>query len=406
MVLKNTVWSILGILTFALSQWLIVIAISKLMGPGPLGLYSLAVSITNPIFSFTNLQLRAHFATDKFSDNFKTYLGVRILMGGVACLVIVSSARLFNNSKTFLFLIIAVVFFKYIDSLSDITYAIFQKEKLLRKTAISMIFRGIIAATISIAALVYFSNIVIGVFTIGIVWCIILIRFDLKNIRGYLSISSPYFSRYSWKLIKATASMGIAVMLSTFAINVPRYLIAKDLGPEQLGIFSAQSYIVTFFSMFSVALSTAISTDLMNNANSDRRKFLEIIIRNLAILFLIIIAMVLLISFKGETIIGLIYTDEFVVGNKTLLMLLTFSAGFWGGSCVLDYGIISMRKLNIRPIVSLLTILSILVSWYLFKNIYQQDIGGIMMLIGGLTQFLAYTFIIYYFLIYKNKLKY
>ena len=76
---KNISMTVIGNLVYAVSQWAIVMFMTKFGDVEMVGKYSLALAITAPLFMLTNFQLRAVQATDTQSKyHFGTYLGLRI----------------------------------------------------------------------------------------------------------------------------------------------------------------------------------------------------------------------------------------------------------------------------------------------------------------------------------------
>ena len=61
---SNVVWTLIGSLTYALCQWVMLSVLAKWGSPALVGEFALGLAVTAPVFMLTNLQLRAIQATD------------------------------------------------------------------------------------------------------------------------------------------------------------------------------------------------------------------------------------------------------------------------------------------------------------------------------------------------------
>jgi len=61
---RNVTWSAVGNVTYAATQWGMLIILAKLGTPEMVGQYALGLAVTGPVFMLANLQLRVIQATD------------------------------------------------------------------------------------------------------------------------------------------------------------------------------------------------------------------------------------------------------------------------------------------------------------------------------------------------------
>src|SRR5512147_1698759 len=79
-------WTLAGNVVFAGCQWAMLVVLAKLVPPGLVGQFGLALAITTPVVVFANLNLRAMQATDARGEfAFGEYARVRALMLALAC---------------------------------------------------------------------------------------------------------------------------------------------------------------------------------------------------------------------------------------------------------------------------------------------------------------------------------
>src|ERR1051325_240056 len=86
----NFVWSAAGNITYAISQWGMIVALAKLTNAFMVGQFALGIAIATPVLSFANLQLRSAQASDARGEyRFSEYLGLRFITTLVAFVAVV-----------------------------------------------------------------------------------------------------------------------------------------------------------------------------------------------------------------------------------------------------------------------------------------------------------------------------
>lgn len=384
-----------GMVFFALTQWGIIVIISKTTGAADIGHFSLAMAIINPVFAFFSLQLKAHYATQKTNHYaFASYFATRIITSSVALVLIGAITTFFDRNIFFLLLVLGLSLAKYADSLSDLLYATHQKEENLRTNATSMILRGALGL-LAFSLTIYISGkIHLAVFSLAFSWWIVFSIHDRNSPQKYNIPTRPNFGKDSVGLIKETWPMAFAVFFSSLTLNLPRYFISSNLGPEQLGVFSAQAYLLTFFCMFSVAIAQSTSTALTRALNKKTKQFIIILAQNTGIIGGMCLLILCTSRFYGEELLALFYSKEFI--NSKLLYIIIISCFFWGTANILDYGVITLRHLKPRVFVQIITGISMTITWFLLfpgEGIYT---AGYCLLIGGIVQTFFYSNIIFF----------
>jgi len=241
---KNFSWTFIGNLSYAGSQWLILVVLAKLGNPEMVGCFALAMSITSPIILFCNLAIRETYVTDQHNDyEFKDYLSIRVITSAIAILVtlMVSVYRGYD----FMTSISIVLFsgFRALEAISDIFYGLFQKYERMDWIAQSMILKSCLnIAFLSVS--IYLSQMLwAGLLGMFLAILMILFAYDLRTAL-YLSHAKGITLNLRWKYLDflkicwITLPLGITISLVSFNTNLPRYIIEEHLGKAQLGIFA------------------------------------------------------------------------------------------------------------------------------------------------------------------------
>ncbi|PYV40913.1 MAG: hypothetical protein DMG06_18790, partial [Acidobacteria bacterium] len=140
----NFLWSLTGNVTYALTQWGIVIALAKWTNAFMIGQFSLGLAIATPVLMFTNLQLRVVQASDaRRLYSFGEYLGLRMVttLMGLVIIAVIAFASGYHPRTAMV--ILAVGAAKAVESLSDAYYGLFQLDERLDRVGKSMMLKGV-----------------------------------------------------------------------------------------------------------------------------------------------------------------------------------------------------------------------------------------------------------------------
>ena len=133
--------------------------------------------------------------------------------------------------------------------------------------------------------------------------------------------------------------MALVSSINVLYDSIPKYFIEYNLSIDALGIFAATSYISLIGGLLVSAITLTFVTNLSKViSRGDHKKFVKI----LALQELFVIAgctlLFTILYFKGDKILQLVYTDEFVQYVDLVLLLiiamsLNFTARVLGTAC-------------------------------------------------------------------------
>lgn len=391
---KKLSWSILGNITFAFSQWLIVTLIARIGTAEDLGMYSLALAITAPIFMFFNFQLRTVLATDSDDEyTFPQYFGGRIIHLSFSYIIIGIVALIYSNDTKLQIIILIMGLAKVFESLSDICMGMFQKKSRIDLIGKSQFFRGIFTAPV--VGLLYFftHNIILSICGLLIVMVYRFIFYDLKNLKKYIDIV-PTFGKSAFTIMKFAFPLGLTTLIGSLNTNIPRYFLDYFSSVEYVGIFSAIYYILTAGNLVITPITLLAAPRIANAYNSkSNKKFLlinvQLIIVSIAAFIIIIIPILLF----GEYILAILYGAEYAE-YKDSFIIISFAFIFNFIIAFLNLSVIAARKIKIQPIINLLTTtITIVLGFYLIKN-YNVYGAAWTVLISRFFQFSLYLFLL------------
>ncbi len=180
---KNVFWTFSGKISFLGCQFLLIMFLSKFASMEALGAYSLGLAISAPIFLFCNLQLRVMLATEaNVIGRFYTYFSLRFVLALLAFPIALIVVLGMGLEIGILSIVLLCTLSKFFDAISDIYYGVMQGSNRMDLIAKSQIFRGIGSVVAFCLVFFFTNNIFWALSSISVVWLLILIYFDYRNV--------------------------------------------------------------------------------------------------------------------------------------------------------------------------------------------------------------------------------
>lgn len=354
---SNFVWTLIGNIVYAGSQWLILVILAKIGSPALVGRFSLALAITAPVLMLTNLQLRAIQATDaKGEYQFGEYLGLRLLTAVLALGVILAVVVLGNHSREAATLILVIGLAKSFESISDVSYGLMQKHERMDWISVSMMIKGPLSL-VSLAGIFWMThNLIYGALGMMLVWLGLLVVYDLRNARR-LEMIQPIFNRATLlQLLTLAIPLGLVMMLVSLNSNIPRYFLERLWGEAGLGYFSALAYLMLVGNTVVGALGQSATPRLAKSyASGDHRSFSRLLIW-LAGIGVVMggLGMALALLF-GRQILTLLYRPDYAEQVPVFIWLMFVAAVNYIAS-FMGYGMTAARYFRVQlPLAAIIT---------------------------------------------------
>ncbi|MCD2138784.1 oligosaccharide flippase family protein [Salinicoccus halitifaciens] len=394
---NNFSWTFFSGVFYAFSQWYIISIIAKLTDAETVGLYSLALAITAPIFLFLSMNLKSIIATDiQGETSFSKYFIFRFVTSSMA--LGISTLLLFilpfeNYYKIVIFLVAGV---KWVETLSDVCHGKFQQKENMRYVAISKCYRALFSIIVFTVVLWFTDSLILSLLFQLVSWLLVVLFYDfLKIKKDYsLSITKPSLNFFTFKKLMIYAiPLGIAMTLDSLHANLPRYFISFFNGEEALGIYAGISYIMIAGQTFIVSLSQVTIPRLAKYYITDLNAYKKLIGKMLFLAFLLgVIGLVVAILF-GNTILSLLYSEEYI-GYKNILILIMVTSIFWYMSGFLNAALIATRRFKIQIPIYLSSTLITLVLSILLIPLYALSGAVLALLSGHLLRFIFSLFMV------------
>ncbi|QBQ06197.1 hypothetical protein E2C16_11210 [Sporosarcina pasteurii] len=387
---NNAIWNTTGSLTYALSQWLIIVVIAKIGTPEMVGEYSLALAITAPITMFLGGKLRLIYVTDHSEFSFADYLNYKYLSSLLAILLIIIIVGFTSYNYSVVMIILLIGLFKIHQDISELLYGVFQKQLKMKFIGISKIIKALMMIVLFTITLYYSNSLILAVLSIVIVSLLILLIYDLKFAKRFVGIRFKINFITIKDILLLSLPLSIMTLLNSLATNVPRYIIEMRLDLSSLGYFSALLHLIFAGNILIDSLRQPIIPILVRNyRNKNRKNFIKIIAGVLLLCFIISFIGLITAYIFGETLLTIAYSADYAEFNDMFIIMI-LASGFIYGTLILDSGINAARKFKIQPFIGLLWLVSSIIISFYFITAYGLIGAALGLLIYSFFKFLTF----------------
>ncbi|MDX5476034.1 MAG: oligosaccharide flippase family protein [Bacillaceae bacterium] len=397
--LPKITWAFSGNMFYALTQFLMLSMIAKIGGPIAVGLFTLALAITSPVFLFFNVRLRTVFITDKNNDyTIEEYIKLRQITGYISLFFIIIITLIFYYDFTLILLVVIIAISKYYEMNIDLCYGLYQRKMHFNLVGKSLILRGICNLSLVSSFYLISNNLIISMIGLALSNFILYKFYDSKRaniLYNYNLVNNNFVSINKLKALFLFAlPLGISTVLGSLNTNLPRYIIEHNLGIYELGIFAGFSYLLVIGNTLLNGISQVFMPVLSNYVkNNNLKGFIRLLKRLILVGGIIGIVMVATFFYLGEYIILAVYSHEYL-DYKEVLMILVIGISFLYSSVFLGTAITALQKFKIQPIIHILSLVILII----FSLIFIKQLGLLGMafavLIGYVVTSIGYIIVL------------
>jgi O-antigen/teichoic acid export membrane protein len=395
-------WTLSGNVGYAICQWGMLIALAKSLPAAMVGQFALGLAIANPVFMFTNLQLRSIQATRASGAyEFRDYLGIRLVSASLSLVVIAGVCMILGLGRTTLWIVLSVGFAKALEAIGDVVYGHLQHAEAMNRIALSMLARGFLSLSLLVILILATHDLLWGIGALVLGSLVVLVAYDLPNARavGHSLLSRagakpasirPRWSAATWSGIVAMGlPLGLASLLLAVAANTPRIYLERLHGAAALGYFSALAYPSAAFTILLSALGQAATPRMAASYVDDRPAYWRLVSRMSLVPILAMGAVALGALALGPRILALLYRREYAEHFGVFLVLLAAGAT-WSMASVMGFAATASRRLRRQAIAALgIAGISVLLSAWLVPA-YGGKGAAYAMTLSGFAALLIY----------------
>ncbi|WP_462420283.1 lipopolysaccharide biosynthesis protein [Salinicoccus sp. Marseille-QA3877] len=331
----------------ALSKFLIVIFIVKILSEYELGVYTLALAITAPVTLLFNMKLRSYIVSNDNID-FQKFMKFREVSNLFAFIFVVLISVLFYPDIAVIVILVALI--KILDINTEYYQAYPNKEKKFDIPAILLIVK-VTASTVMFFLVLYFTGSLTTALIIQTIFFFFYLQIE-KKVNLSLVDVDKYRSNVNLKqLFMILIPLGMVQAMLSFSSNIPKYLLEQMASLEAVGIFAGILYIITIFDLLMTTLNQTLLPYLKDiyAVNIHKfNKFLNIYINILAV----IVGLLFIIPsyFFGEFLLTVLFSEEFAEHSYLLYIfsaVISLSMSGWS----YDSSLLISGALKLQPFI-------------------------------------------------------
>lgn len=331
-------WSLLGMASNAASQLWIVWLISQTRSTFEVGQYGIAVAIVTPAFLFANMALRTVVTTDR-QESFRVteYALHRVLSNAIAVLVVLGLLAALGYQREMVLIGFAIALGRLFEGVSDIIYAVFQREERMDIIARSMIIRAVVSSIVFGTLVLLTQNLPISLMGVASVNLLRLVLFDIPVVVGQRTFQSlavvartgmsylsrpPMLTSRLYKISVMAFPAGAASLINSINVNVPRYVLEAATTTDLVGVFTVLAYPLSVSHLAFGALAQALLPRFARyNTRGDNRSFEALLTKSLVVTALTGVVLVLCVSVAGELLLRYAFGLEYAAYHDSLTLL-------------------------------------------------------------------------------------
>ncbi len=379
-----------------LSQWGILMALAKFGSPGIVGQFALGLAVSAPVFMLTNFGMRQIVVTNTVGVySFRTVIGVRVVAAFVGMCVTGSIAMLLSDDSGTGIVVASVGLARGFESVSDMTYGVFQRQERFDLIGRSMIIRSVLSVGAVWTALKAGGS----VESAGVAWAssclVVLLAHDLviAGRSGLRAHSADVSALGPSSLITRALPLGLAGGLAMLNVNMPRYWLAHFGEAGTLGLFAAAAYLPMAGRHIIEAVAQAAVRRLAALYSVGRlQEFRSLVLRLVVLASAAGGAAVVVAAAVGRVVLSLAYTPEYA-SNSNVLTYLTMSWALRYPCAIISIALVSAHRFQWIPAILILPVIGGLVAGWVLIPRYGIEGAAWADMVSSLIQ-LAVTLVV------------
>lgn len=322
---QNTLYNSIGSLFYLVCQWLITVIVVHLASVEDAGILSLAMSITNMLFTLCSFGIRP-FQVSDYQGKYSTtqYVTTRLFSCCCATLICVGVVLVNRHYTPFQAACILVyMLFRVGEAIVDVLQGIQQKAGRMDYICYSFLMRGVLLLGSFSLALYLTKNLLIAfcaitAFTLGVILCY---DFTISNKLSPFRISFDLKS--SCRLLWECAPLMCTSFMMSAVVSIPRSILESTCGSYILGIYaSVATPAVIVQSAVQWLYNPVLTTFTKYYSEGDKKQFYKLyrqIWAAIAIVFLVILTGA---YFLGHWGLSLVFVEEVADHYQLLIPVL------------------------------------------------------------------------------------
>ena len=396
---KNFIWNIIGLSFNSFLSFFLLIAVKRINGLDIAGIFTYAFSLCSLFIIIGSYYSRTFQVSDyKREYSLNDYFTFRFIFSVLTAIILLAFSFIngFNSYK--ISVIMLLMGFRCIETLSDALFGQMQIEGNLYKTGISYTLKALIGFIVFVVIDIITNNLLFSILGLVLVYLIIFFFFDLSSVENKLTKIRINKDKLI-KLMLVTFPVFIYTFLQNYLANSQKMVMTYFVSNEFQTIFGILIMPATMLLLVGNYIIMPFLNDLTDKFKNKNIKGFNNIVKKICLsIFLIGILCIVIAYFLGIPVLNIIYNiklDEYKIMLIIILVGSIFNSIIMILTNVLTILTINKKQTYIYLIMSIISTLItiILANYYKIQGLcYSYTITYILL------------FIIYY-IVYKRQIK-
>lgn len=366
---RNFVWNVIGSLSNALSSFVLLLIVNRLVGSYDGGLFSIGFATAQLMAIVGCFEVRAFQSTDVNENyRFNDYYVFRLITCSVMMVISIMFIFIkgYDNRKALIVLLLCI--YKMIDSLADVFEGLFQVKNRLDLTGKALTLRVVISTITLFISLLVYDNLIMA----SILMCIsaysVYFFYTKRKIKGMIVYNDKFSIIRIKDLFIECLPLFIASFLHMYIINAPKYSIDYLMSAEFQNTFT-----IIFMPAFVINLLCIflLRPSVVNIAQSYKKNDminLNKIIKNLCLYVTLIgVICIIIMRFIGLPVLSYIYNIDLSIYTKEVTIIMI--GGLFNAIATIFYYLLTTIRIQKKIVIIYLitAIITIIISMPLVR---------------------------------------
>ncbi len=317
----------LGKFSTTIAQGLLLLVIARSEGAYAVGMYTLALALTSPLFLFSHMRAQDVVATSPDPGHAWAAAIRLVLVAGAVAVIAAAAIGWLWPSTQVLSYVLPLAVAKLIDSLTWTCHGYRNAFGLVAQTAASNAVRALLSV-VAVAIGTWYSGVTVGLWLMCICSLAQLLLWDVRSmprgLKGPLALQS----------LGGSLSLGVVALLLGLHQPLLRGLLDLWVGTAELGVFATVAYVVRTGSVIAQATAQASAHDLRSALEHSPPAGARLALRcgrNGVALGLLMLAIGLPI---GPSLLALVFGPEFRPSYELMALVLLAGVSLFGSTAM------------------------------------------------------------------------
>lgn len=378
----GNLWNLVASTEYSMQSALLLLVVTRFGGLYDAGVFTIAFTLAQMLAVVGNYNMRGFQVSDmKQEYSYAVYQTSRIIsniiMILVCCLLLLTQDM--RGEKMLLTVLLCC--YRMVENIEDVIHGEMQRCMRLDVASRSMALR-IFLSTVAFGILyVITENLVMSAMALTVITLICTVIFTWGTAGPFPNLKLKFQMAGVWRLLWVCLPLCLGGFLYTYLVNSPKYAIDRILSEQMQSIFSILFMPVFVINMLSsIIFKPLIAVMGLTWSQGNRRKFISILIKQIAIVLLLTLVMV-----AGGVWIGLDLLEWFYGVELSQYRLLFGELLVFGGITAIDsFFVIVLTVIRQQKWVIVAYVLALPVIWSFMDPVVRTyDIQGAGYIYGG-----------------------